>query len=106
MDDIWIIPCTKIHLPDGCTLLKPGKAIQRANATRTSRLTGVHRKTLSALADCGLIRRDRPSPGLAFFYPAEIESFLAQTAADPGYWTSVKTKAFLIGQDLRNSHPR
>jgi hypothetical protein len=102
----WIIPATTVQLPDGSTLVKPGKAILRATGTRTSRATGVHPKTLSALADCGLIRRDRPSPGQSFFYPGEVEDLLRQTAEDPAFWTSLKTRAFLTGKDLRNSKPK
>ena len=102
----WVIPATVVQLPDGSTLVKPGKAIQRATGTRTSRITGVHPKTLSALADCGLIRRERPSPGQTFYYPGEVEDLLSKTSADPDFWNQVRTKAFLTGSNLRNSTPR
>lgn len=102
----WVIPATAIQLPDGSTLVKPGKAIQRATAARTSKITGVHRLTLAALADCGLITRERPSPGQSFFYPGEVEQLLAKTASDPSFWDSVRTQAFLTGKDLRNSKPK
>jgi hypothetical protein len=102
----WVIPATAIQLPDGSTLVKPGKAIQRATASRTCKITGVHRLTLTALADCGLITRERPSPGQSFFYPGEVEELLAKTAADPLFWSSVRTQAFLTGKDLRNSKPK
>lgn len=102
----WIIPAITVQLPDGSTLVKPGKAIQRANSSRTSAITGVHRKTLTALADCGLIRRERPSPGQVFYYPADVEALLRQTSEDPDFWTTVRTRAFLTGKDLRNAKPK
>lgn len=102
----WIIPATTVQLPDGSTLVKPGKAVQRATVARTAKITGVHPKTLSALADCGLIRRDRPSPRQSFYYPGEVESLLARTSDDPSFWDTVRTRAFLTGKDLRNSKPR
>lgn len=102
----WIIPATAVQLPDGSTLIKPGKAIQRANVARTAKLTGIPQKTLIALADCGLIRRDRPSPRQSFYYPGEIEELLSRTSTDPEFWNEVRTKAFLRGSNLRNSRPR
>ena len=102
----WVIPAISVQLPDGSTLVKPGKAIQRATIQRAAKITGVHRKTLHALADCGLLRRERPSPGQSFFYPGEIEALLKKTAEDPEFWNTVRTKAFLSGKDLRNSKPK
>lgn len=102
----WIIPATTVQLPDGSTLVKPGKAVQRATVARTAKLTGVNPRTLAALADCGLIRRDRPSPRQSFYYPGEVEALLAKTAADDTFWDTVRTRAFLTGKDLRNSRPR
>ncbi len=104
--DTWIIPATAHHLPDGSTLIKPGKAIQRATAARTSKITGVHRLTLAALAECGLIDRERPSPGQSFFYPGQVEELLRKTREDPAFWNSVRIKAFLNGTDLRRSRPK
>ena len=104
-DAPWIIPAKVIHLADGSTLVKPGKAIQRAKAATVAKLTGVHRKTLSALAECGLIRRCYPSPHCAHYYPGEVEDLLAQTEADPEFWSAVKTAAFLRGDRLQNSRP-
>ncbi|MEO5715042.1 MAG: hypothetical protein ABIT37_16305 [Luteolibacter sp.] len=102
----WIIPPITVLLPDGSTLVKPGKAIQRATGSRTSKLTGVHRQTLTALADCGLITRERPSPGQVFYYPGEVEDLLKKTRDDPSFWNEVRTKAFLNGTDLKKSHPK
>lgn len=103
---IWIIPAAAVQLPDGSTLIKPGKAVQRATVSRTVKLTGVQSRTLAALADCGLIRRERPSPRQAFYYPAEVEDLLRRTSEDPDFWNQVRTKAFLAGSNLRNSNPR
>ena len=102
----WVIPATAIQLPDGSTLVKPGKAIQRATAARTSKITAVHRLTLAALADCGLITRERPSPGQSFLYPGEVEALLQRTREEPSFWNSVRTKAFLNGEDLTQSRPK
>lgn len=102
----WIIPAVTVHLPDGSTLVKPGKAIQRATVSRVAKLTGVERRTLHALADAGLVRRERPSPAQSFFYPGEIEALLSKTSADPGYWDAVRSQAFLSGKTLRKSSPQ
>lgn len=101
----WIIPANVVHLPDGSTLVKPGKAVLRATGSRTAALTGVHKKTLAALADCGLITRERPSPGKCFFYPGEVEALLKKTGADPDYWNEVRTRAYLTGKNLAESKP-
>lgn len=101
----WVIPAAVVQLPDGSTLVKPGKAVQRANVARTVKLTGVSAKTLTALADCGLIRRERPSPRQSFYYPGEVEALLAKTAEDPAFWNEVRTKAFLSGTSLLNAKP-
>ena len=69
-DAPWFIPAKVIQLADGSTLVKPGRAIQRAKAAQVAKMTGVHRKTLSALADCGLIRRAAPSPSGACYFPS------------------------------------
>lgn len=104
-DSTWYIPAKVIQLADGSTLIKPGKAIERAKAAHVARLTGVHRKTLAALADCGLIRRALPSPAGACYYPAEVEDLIARTEADPDFWNTVRTRAYLSGQKLKGSKP-
>lgn len=102
----YYIPAKRIQLPDGSTLIKPGKAIQRCKTSEASRMLGIHTKVLHALADCGLITRASPSPGSHFFYPAEVEAFIRQTEADPDYWTRVRRIAYLKGQTLRESQTR
>jgi hypothetical protein len=105
-DPIWIIPRQALLLADGSTLVKPGKAVQRATVAQTVKITGVSRKTLAALADCGLIRRQRPSPNQSFYFPAEVEELLARTETEPGFWDSVKTRAFLQGINLKSANPK
>jgi hypothetical protein len=102
----WAIPAITRKLPDGSTLVLPGKAIQRATVSATVKITGVPAKILHRLAECGLLTRELPSPFKSFFYPGEVQQFLKKTAEEPGYWDEVKTKAFLTGKDLRNSKPR
>jgi hypothetical protein len=102
----WVIPATTVRLPDGSTLVKPGKAVQRASLAVTRKITGVSARTLHALAECGLIRREQVTPYQSFFYPGEVEALLAQTAVDPNFWDQVRTQAFLTGKDLRNSKPK
>ncbi len=102
----WFIPPRVVQLADGSTLIKPGKAVQRARVADVERWTGVHRKTLSALADCGFIRRALPSPNCPQYYPGEVEEFVRKTEQDPDFWTSVRTKAFLAGRSLKSSKPR
>jgi hypothetical protein len=104
-DTTWFIPAKVIQLADGSCLVKPGKAIQRAKAAQCAKLTGVHRKTIAALADCGLIRRSSPSPSGAFYYPAEIEDLIARTEEDPAFWTTIRTRAYLTGSKLKHSKP-
>jgi hypothetical protein len=99
----WYIPATTVKLADGSTLVKPGKAIQRATAAETARMTGVHRLVLHALADCGLLRRALPSPKNSFFYPGEVEALIRRTETDPDFWNSVRRKAYLQGSTLKTS---
>jgi hypothetical protein len=101
----YYIPPIIMRLADGTTMIKPGKAVQRARVADVVRWTGVHRKTLSALADCGLIRRAFPSPNMPYYYPAEVEEFIRLTETDPKFWTSVRTKAYLTGKNLKTSRP-
>jgi hypothetical protein len=101
----WIIPAVAVQFPDGSTLIKPGKAIQRAGVARTVKLTGIERRVLHALADVGLITRERPSEHQAFFYPGEIEHFLVKTR-DPAFWETVRKRALLSGQGLKTAKPK
>lgn len=102
----WYIPAKPILLPDGSTLIKPGRAIQRAKASQCARFTGVHRRVLANLAECGYIRRASPSPAGAMYYPAEIEEFIARTEADPAFWNEVRIRAYLSGKTIRKSTPK
>ena len=102
----WFIPPTTVKLPDGSTLIKPGKAVQRASLTATIKLTGVPRRNLNALAECGLLTREKPSPLTSVFFPGEVFDLLRRTAEDPSFWNEVRTKAYLTGTDLRNSKPK
>jgi len=104
-DSTWFIPAKVIRLADGSTLVKPGRAIQRAKASQVSKMTGVHRKVLSALADCGLIRRASPSPQGAMYYPSEVSDLITATESDPDFWTAVRTRAYLTGTKLKTSKP-
>lgn len=101
----WFIPVKTLHLPDGSTLLKPGKAIQRATTSATAKMTGVHRLVLHALADCGLIRRAQPSPGNSYFYPGEVEELITKTEQDAGFWNEIRKNAYLSGKSLKTSRP-
>lgn len=100
----WYMPLRIVQLPDGTWKMFPGKPLQRATVAQTVKLTGVPRRTLGALADCGLITRERCSPNTAFFYPQEVEELLAQTR-DPDFWNDVRKKAYLKGESLRKSRP-
>lgn len=100
-DAPWFIPTKTIHLPDGSTLIKPGKAIQRAKAADCARMTGVQRKSLASLAECGLIRSFRPTPKGTCYYPGEIMELINRTESDPDFWDRVRTAAYLTGTRLR-----
>jgi hypothetical protein len=106
MPETYFIPAKTIQLPDGSTLVKPGKAITRCKASQAAKLTGVSRKVLARLAECGLIRRACPSPAGAMYYPAEVESFIARTENDPDFWDDVRTQAYLSGKTIRGAVPK
>jgi hypothetical protein len=99
----WYIPAIAHKLADGSTLIKPGKAVCRGTASQVSKWTGVHRKVLSKLADCGLISRLHPSPGLTWYYPSEVETLIQKTQSEPDFWNTVKRKAFITGTSLRSA---
>jgi hypothetical protein len=102
-ESAWYIPTTTVRLADGSTLIRPGKAVKRARGSLVTKWTGVPRKTLAALAECGLIRRANPSPGAAYYYPAEVEALVARTESDPDFWNEVRTRAYLTGERLREA---
>jgi hypothetical protein len=105
-DGLWFIPAHTVKLPDGSTLVKPGKAIRKASLTATVKLTGVPRRILNALAECGLITREKPSPLTSNFYPGEVQELLRKTAEDPTFWNEVRLKAYLNGSSLKNARPK
>lgn len=99
---VWFTPVRVMTLPDGSTLLKPGKPVHRASANQTSKLTGVSPKNLRSLAEAGFIRRAMPTPGSTLYYPGEVEAFIAQTEADPNFWNRVRTAAYIRCARLRD----
>lgn len=102
----YYIPPVSVQLPDGSTLIKPGKAILRVKPSDAEKMTGIKMKVLHALAECGLISRATPAPRVTFYYPAEIEAFIARTVEDPAFWDTVKTAAYLKGESLTTSKTR
>lgn len=101
--DTWFIPHSVMQLADGTTMIKPGRAILRARASRVTALTGVSRHVLAALADCGLIRRCQPSPEGTCYYPGEVEAFIRRTEEEPDFWNSVRTRAYLRGETIKDA---
>lgn len=98
----WYIPAIVAQLPDGSTLVKPGRAVRRGTAAQVAHWTGVGRKTLAKLAEAGLISRAQPSRGIYWYFPAEVEALIQSTIADPAWWETVRTKAHLKGRNLRS----
>lgn len=101
----WIIPAIVAQLPDGSTLVKPGRAQRRGTAAQVEAWTGVNRKTLARLAEIGVIRRAQPSRGLYWYFPAEVEALIAATIENPDYWETIRHRAHLPGRSLRSSIP-
>ena len=102
----WLIPAIKLHLADGSTLVKPCKAVQRGTAEQVSKWCGISTKTLDRLAEAGFIRRSKPTPWLLFYYPGEIEEFIAKTESDPDFWCKVKRDAYVTSRRLRENSAR
>jgi hypothetical protein len=98
-DDIatapWYTPSIVLRLAGGETLIKPGKPVQRGTARQVSKWTGISTKTLDRLAEAGFIRASKPTPWLLFYYPAEVEEFIAKTEADPDFWSRHKRQAYV-----------
>jgi hypothetical protein len=101
LDAPWYTPSIVLRLAGGETLVKPGKAVQRGTPEQCSKWTGINTKTLKRLAEAGFIRVAKPTPWVAFYYPAEIEEFIAKTEADPDFWSDVKRKAYIESRRLR-----
>lgn len=102
----WIIPARVLRLGDGSYRIIPGRPVHRVDIAECVRITGLAAKVLNRLADCGFIRRARPSPGKSYFYPAEVETFIRATESDPDYWTRVRRHAYMTGQTLRDADPQ
>lgn len=100
---VWYVPAIVMKLAGGEFLVKTGKPIMRTTAKQTSKLTGISLKNLRILAEAGFIRCARPTPGTAFFYPAEVEAFIQRTEAEPDFWNKVRLAAYLPCARLRNS---
>jgi hypothetical protein len=99
----WYIPCRQHKLADGTFLIKPGKPVQRGTTNQVAKATGIGYKTLIRLADAGFLRRAQPSPGLSFFYYAEVEALIRRTERDPDFWTTVRREAYLTGRSIREA---
>lgn len=97
---LWYIPPTVVKLADGATMIRPGKAILRAKPAYVSKVTGVSPRSLQQLAECGLIRRSNPTPGVVWYYPQEVHDLIKRTEEDLDFWDEVKRKAFLTGSRL------
>jgi hypothetical protein len=99
---IWHIPHTVVKLPDGSTLIRPGKAVLWMKIKDASKATGVEAKTLNRLAECGQLTRQRPSPNQSWFMPGEVFEFLEKTRG-PEFWNRVRRQAFLRGETLEDA---
>lgn len=96
----WIIPTSTRLLPDGSTIVVPGKAVRRGTTAQVATWTKVPRKTLHRLADMGIITRSRL--GFTFyFYPAEIEALIAESGTNPDLWTDEWLAAYRNRKPLR-----
>lgn len=98
---MWFTPTYELKLPTGETLLKPGRPVMRAPLRKVAKWFGVSTKTLTRLAECGLLRCARPTPRLMQFYPAEVAAFIQRTEDDPEFWTRARKMAFLSCRSMR-----
>lgn len=99
----WIIPAKVLKLPDGSFRIIPGRPVHRVAVADAVRITGIAAKVLNRLADCGFLRRARPSPGKSYFYPAEVEAFVRRTEEDPEFWSRVRRHCYMSGADVRTA---
>ena len=90
----WHIPVVKVQLTDGSTLLRPQKAIQRAQAPVVAKAFGLSSKTLFRLAEAGHITSARVTKSCTFYYPGEIEEFIQKMQREPDYWTPQRCREF------------
>ena len=101
-DAPWYTPTVRVRLADGSTLLRPGKPVQRANATLTSKWTGVSKKNLRLLAEGGWIRECQVRPRTWVCYPAEIAGFIERTEKEPDFWNDARRAAYITARRLRD----
>jgi len=99
----WIIPAKVLKLPDGSFRIIPGRPVHRVAVAEAVRITGLAAKVLNRLADCGFLRRARPSPGKSYFYPAEVEEFVRRTEDEPEFWTRVRRHCYMTGGNVRDA---
>lgn len=90
----WYIPTLTLHLADGSTLIKPLKAIQRANAKTVAKYFALSTRTLSRLAEAGEIRSCRLTPQVTYYYPGEIEEFIKKMEENPDHWTPKRRREY------------
>jgi hypothetical protein len=90
----WFVPQTTLHLADGSTLVKPGKAIQRGQAKHVAKAFDISLRTLSLLAEAGHIRAARVGPQLTYYYPGEIEEFFRKMESEPDYWNAKRRREY------------
>jgi transposase-like protein len=102
----WYTPVTVLHLADGSTLVKPGKAIQRGTAKKVARAFGVSPRTLSRLAEAGLIRQARLSPQVTLYYPGEIQKLIEETEANPDYWNDKRLREYGLARAVKRNTKR
>jgi len=98
-------PALVMKLADGSYIVRPGKPVTRASATKTSKWCGISTANLRRLADAGYIRRGWSGPGVSYYYPAEVESFLLKTEAEADFWTEVRRNVYITSayaRDIRN----
>lgn len=97
----WIIPAVRVQLPDGSTLVRPGKAVQRGTASQVAKWTGLSTKTLGRLADAGLIRRIMATPSHHMYYPGDVEELMQATVDDPDWWTPERKRLYFEAREIR-----
>ena len=90
----WHIPAVKVQLADGSTLIRPQKAIQRAQAPAVAKAFGLSTKTLFRLAEAGYITSARVTKSCTFYYPGEIEEFFQKMQREPDHWTPKRCREF------------
>jgi predicted DNA-binding transcriptional regulator AlpA len=70
---------------DGTYVLKPGRPRMEISAAEVAHVMGVHRNTVYAYAECGILTARRPSPSRMVFSTQEVEEVMRKTL-DPEFW--------------------